>query len=286
MAFKGGTSLSKAYNAISRFSEDVDVTISREYLATEIDPFASVMGRGARDRMVSSINAKLFDYIRGVVEPHFRKQLETEFSAGGWALDIAGDGEELRLTYPTVTARQIEIDPNYIRQYVKIEFGGFMAIVPSEEHVVRTYLSEHPSALDFPVATTQVLAGTRTFWEKATLAHFECHRPTVKINAERQSRHWYDLYSLADHEIGIRAVADKALLEDVVKYKKVFYNATFANYDQCLNGRLRLIPDAEGLAALKADYEMMVNQAMIYGNVPNFKEIVNRLTRLEREINA
>lgn len=286
MAFKGGTSLSKAYNAISRFSEDIDVTVSHDFLVPGIQPFAEVIGKSARERMVDAISAKLAEYIRAVVQPHFRNALNAEFSEGGWTLIIDSTGLELHITYPSATSAGIESDPRYIRQYVKIEFGGRLSTVPIENHTLSPYLSGHLEGLDLPIAHARVLAGTRTFWEKATLAHFEYHRPTVKPNALRQSRHWYDLYKLANHEIGTRALADRELLVDVIKYKNVFYTSDYANYNKCLNKEFHLIPDGDALAALKADYEIMVDQAMIYSEAPSFGEIVDRLRWLERQINA
>lgn len=286
IVFKGGTSLSKAYNAISRFSEDIDVTVLHDFLVPGIQPFAEVMGKNARERMADGISAKLAEYIKAVIEPHFRKALNTEFPKGGWTLNIDPTGLELHLTYPSATSAGAESDPSYIRQYIKIEFGGRMSTVPIEDHIISPYLSGHLEGLDLPIAQARVLAGTRTFWEKATLAHFEYHRPTVKPNALHQSRHWYDLYKLADHEIGTRALADRELLADVIKYKSVFYTSDYANYDKCLNNEFHLIPDGDALAALRTDYEIMVSQAMIYGEAPGFGEIVDRLRWLERQINS
>ena len=286
MAFKGGTSLSKAYGSISRFSEDIDITVAHENLDPTIKPFIGEPSRKARDRMTSTLNEKLNGYVMDVVEPHFRALLTAQFLAGGWVLDIMGDGEELRLTYPSVTPDKGEIDPDYIREYVKIEFGGRNATVPIEVRTISAYLEGHIGEANLPHASANVLAGVRTFWEKATLAHVHCHRPTSKANAERLSRHWYDLYKLADHDIGIQALADRELLADVVKYKTLFFNSSYANYDKCLNKELRLIPDSDGLTSLRDDYQVMLDKLMIYGEIPTFDQIVERLQKLEAQINA
>jgi hypothetical protein len=286
MAFKGGTSLSKAYDVISRFSEDIDITVAHDNLDPTIKPFAEELSRKLRDRMTETLNEKLYGYVKDSVEPHFRRLLTAQFSSGGWDLDIMGNGEELRLSYPSVAAVRDEIDPNYIREYVKIEFGGRNAIVPTEVRVIHAYLEGHVGDAILPQATANVLAGTRTFWEKATLAHVHCHRPTTKANAERLSRHWYDLYKLSDNHIGIQAVADRGLLADVVKYKSLFFNSGYANYDKCLNKELRLIPDVDSLTALRDDYQVMLDKAMIHGDIPAFDQIVERLQKLEAQINA
>jgi len=102
-----------------------------------------------------------------------------------------------------------------------------------------------------PQATVQVLAPSRTFWEKATLIHAACNRSDPKLDSNGQSRHWHDLAVLADHQIGNTSMADRALLEDVVKHKNVFFRASHTNYEGCLSGSLRLIPDAPLLRLLE-----------------------------------
>ena len=109
--------------------------------------------------------------------------------------------------------------------------------------------------LDYPAATVTVLSPVRTFREKATLVHLECHRRRLANHPERLSRHWFDLTRLAAHDIGRAALADRELLEDVVRHKKVFFHAGYANYDQCLAGRLRLVPDDDQLPGLQTDYD-------------------------------
>ena len=131
-----------------------------------------------------------------------------------------------------------------------------------------------------------VLKAERTFWEKATLAHAECKRPEFKSSTERLSRHWYDLFMLADSPIGRGALDDAPLLADVVKYKNVAYYAAFADYPSCLLGGMRLVPDDAAVGALTRDYLAMVESGMFDGQPPTMEEIVIRLRDLEREINA
>ena len=115
-----------------------------------------------------------------------------------------------------------------------------------------------------------VLSPVRTFWEKATLVHVECHRRRLANHPERLSRHWFDLTRLAAHDIGRAALADRELLEDVVRHKKVFFHASYANYDQCLAGRLRLVPDDDQLPGLQTDYDAMCAAAIVADDAPGF----------------
>jgi len=141
--------------------------------------------------------------------------------------------------------------------------------------------------LEFPKARVQVLSPVRTFWEKATLIHVECNREEFRTGAERLSRHWYDLAMLARHPVGKSALAQRALLDDVVKHKKVFFSAAHARYDKCLTGGLRLVPGEDFVRNLRADFEAMVSAGMFYGEEPpTFGEIIKRLRELERAINV
>ena len=190
-------------------------------------------------------------------------------------------GEQLRVHYPTV----LDAAANYVGNSVLIEFGGRNITEPNEEHVVRPDIAEHVPALDFPNSRVSVLSPARTFWEKATLMHVECQRGEFRASAERLSRHWYDLAMLANLEYGRAALADRDLLIDVVKHKKAFYNTGYANYDACLDGQLRLLPDEAVLGALGADFQRMIDAGMFIGDPPSFDAVVERLRALETTIN-
>ncbi len=282
MAFKGGTSLSKVFGAIARFSEDVDITLDYRGLDDFFDPFAEGVSRNRLKKFSEDLKSFVRDHAHGVVVPHFQKTLAAEFDAGAIQLEVSDDGEQLRVHYQTV----LEAPGDYVGNSVLIEFGGRNITEPSEEREVRPDIAEHVTALDFPRSKVIVLSPARTFWEKATLMHDECQRDEFRTGTERLSRHWYDLAMLADLVHGKAAVADRALLADVVKHKKVFYNASYANYDACLTGQLRLIPEDAALAALRDDFQRMIGAGMFIGEPPAFDAIVNRLRALEAAING
>lgn len=125
---------------------------------------------------------------------------------------------------------------------------------PSHVYELRPYIADVVAELIFPVARADVLSPVRTFWEKATLIHVECHRNEFRPNVERLSRHWYDLAMLVEHDVGAQALEDRELLADVVKHKKVFFNASYANYDACISGGFRLLPEKAVLGALQTDF--------------------------------
>lgn len=282
MAFKGGTSLSKIFQAISRFSEDVDITLDYRNLDPSVDPFDTNLSRSQLKKLSDHLKARVHKHVSGTVVPFLLEQLAADLDDHAFDIAISEDGESVRIHYPTALAGS----GGYIPESVLIEFGGRNITEPSGGHLVRPYLADAIEGLHFPSATVVVLAAERTFWEKATLIHVECHRTEFRTNAERLSRHWYDLAMLAQHAIGKNALGNRALLEDVVQHKKVFFHAGHASYDACLRGALQLIPGKVELAALQTDFEKMVGAGMFFLAPPSFAEIVDRLRRVETEINA
>ena len=275
MAFKGGTSLSKVFEAIRRFSEDVDVTIDYKALDASIDPFAPELSKTQQKKFSETLRARLKEHTHNVVLPYFENLLAA-VAKREKAIELSEDGESMRIYYPSAFGDG---------EAVLVEFGGRNTTEPSEEHSLRPYIAEEVKGLEFPSAKVRVLSPVRTFWEKATLIHVECYRPEPRMDANRLSRHWSDVAVLADHDIGKRSMSDRALLADVVKHKKVFYYTAHANYDACLAGKLRLAPEGPLLDALNADFEQMIKNGMFDVEPPGFDTIVSRLRALEREIN-
>lgn len=280
MAFKGGTSLSKVFNVIERFSEDVDITIDYRSLDDSIDPFANGVSNTQRKKYSETLKTRLREHLQNVIAPHFRQEIEKQRPRSSIEIEIT-DAETIRVNYSSV----VDSTSEYVESTVLIEFGGRNVIVPNELHEVRPYIAERTIGLVHPQAKICVLSPMRTYWEKATLIHVACNRGDFLANADRQSRHWYDLNMLAGHEIGRRAIADRALLADVVRLKKAFFHAAYADYDACLSGQLRLLPDSTALSALRGDFEKMCESGMFLGQTPSFDDIVRNLSALETEIN-
>jgi hypothetical protein len=282
MAFKGGTSLSKVFGTIARFSEDVDITLDYRGLDISFDPFAEGVSKTRLKKFSEDLKSFVRDHVHDVVASHFQKMLETEFDAEAFRLEVSDDGEKLRVHYPTV----LEAPGNYMGNSVLIEFGGRNISEPNEEHEVRPDIAEFVADLEFPHSTIRVLSPVRTFWEKATLIHVECQRDEFRASVSRLSRHWYDLAMLTGLVHGQTAMKDRAVLADVVRHKKVFYNAGYANYDACLLGQLKLIPSDIALVALRDDFQRMIDAGMFIGDPPAFDFIVDRLRALEATING
>lgn len=273
MAFKGGTSLSKVFRAIDRFSEDIDLTIG----FPEVNDTLPASQNKCK-QLGEQLRARVTEHLSSVALPLLSDRLATEFDGGVVTME---DEETLVVDYPSCFQK----GSGYVQERVKVEFGGRNSIEPHNSHTLAAFVAELGYDVVTPTAHVTVLAPERTFWEKVTLAHAECGRPDWPHDASRHARHWYDLYRLSDHEIGRRAVLDVELLQDVVRIKKAFYNRSTANYDRCLDGGLLLLPDQQRLELLRRDYEDMIEAGMFSAAPPTFEEIANRLTTLQAEIN-
>ena len=286
MAFKGGTSLSKVFNAISRFSEDIDITVDYRALAKrsndDFEPFAANQTNNQIRKFSDRLKTTLKDYAATTVLPHIQSKVDLLPYADDMTIEHSEDGEQILIYYTSVVTDQDE----YLRSRILIELGGRNIIDPNAIHTVTPdialLLQDQP--LVFPSAKPIVLAPERTFWEKATLIHAECNRGSIKASSERMSRHWMDLHLLKESAIGQSALAQTDLLHDVIKHKQCFFRSGFANYDQCLNKGFKLIPPSTQLAKLQEDYRAM--QIMIYGDIPLFEDIVTSLKELEAILNA
>ncbi len=279
MVFKGGTSLSKVFDVIHRFSEDVDITLDYRNWGDELDPF-SVSSRTQQKKRSDQLKEKVKEYVHEVIRPHFEKKLN-ESTGGEGSIKVSGDdGEELHVYYPSVFDEKL----SYIADRVFVEFGERNITEPKESCTIKSYLAEIAGDLELPTAVVDVLSPKRTFWEKATLIHVECNRDRG-ATPDRISRHWYDLAMLLESSVGEKALVDIELLRDVLHYKGMFFGAPYADYDSCLEGEFRLIPEDPMLASLQADYEKMIAFGMFDADPPSFEEIVQILKDAQERIN-
>ncbi|MDE0081044.1 MAG: nucleotidyl transferase AbiEii/AbiGii toxin family protein [Gammaproteobacteria bacterium] len=281
MAFKGGTSLSKAYGIINRFSEDVDITLDYQAFNDPYDPFAEDASRNQIRLLSERLKARVAGYLRTVIAPALDRATERLATNGQHDTRIGEDGETIRLAYPSA----LDEPDGYVQSEVLLEFGGRNVIDPNERRAIVPDIAALTPDLHYPAATVTVLSPARTFWEKATLIHVECHRRRLADRPDRLSRHWFDLTCLAAHDVGRTALCDRALLADVVRHKKVFFHSGNANYDQCLDGRLRLVPDADQLPALQADYDAMRHARILGDDAPGFDVMIERIRILEADAN-
>ena len=272
LMFKGGTSLSKIYGLIERFSEDIDLILNWEILTNE-DP-QNNRSKGKQDKFNKELNVKAREYIEKILLPKISQLL----------------GEHCKCIYSIKHDMAIEIifpaifQNDAILPYVLLEIGPLAQWFPSKEFEISPYSAQaFPELFEKNRCNVNAVIAERTFWEKATILHQEANRSQEKAIPLRYSRHYYDLALMAQSTIKDRALKNTRLLENVVDFKKKFYPVGWAKYDEAKPGTFKLVPPAYRLKELKDDYKAM--KEMIFGEYVEFDRILKILQDLEKEIN-
>lgn len=273
LMFKGGTSLSKVFNLIERFSEDIDLILDWRVVVGEDDPLAErsstkqeVMNKAIDAKAVDYIGREMLAMISQAIDPICRCEV------------AADDLHALNVQYPAA------FSDVYLRPEVRLEIGPLAGWMPFESYRIKPYAAEvFPQFFKQADCAVQAIRAERTFWEKATILHHEANRPESSPQPLRYSRHYYDLAMMAVAPVKDVALADFGLLENVVTFKQRFYPRGWAQYDQAKPGTFRLVPSEHVLTTVEKDYVQMRN--MIFGRYPSFDEIMGTLQVLEREIN-
>lgn len=286
LTFKGGTSLSKVWRLIERFSEDIDVCIDRQYLGFggDNDP-ERAPSKNNREKRLRALKTECQRYIKTELLASLTDEMGRRLPENTWMLTVDtedAEQETLLFKYPACL-------PNapiaYVRPIVKIELGGRSDAWPSENATVRPFAAEQfPQVFSSPECQVKVLAPERTFWEKAMLVHEETSRPLDRPRKPRMARHYYDLWSLISHGIAEKAAAHDGLFDRIVEHRKIFFCVSWVDYDTLRRGRLRLTPLPEHIDDWRKDYEAMRTE-MFYGTPPSFDDVLTVVTQFESEFN-
>lgn len=285
LVFKGGTSLSKVFGLIQRFSEDIDLSVDPTWLGfdgaerPDKAPSNSQFNRRIRSLEDSCI-AAVRDRFMPTLDRHIAANLPGHPEAAlRFEVDEATHSPVLLFAYPH------EGSTGSLRPEVKLEFGSLYDQRPVGSHTIRPLAAEvFPALFREPTCTVVALEAERTFWEKATLLHAECHRPPGNATRTGISRHFYDLVMMARHETGQRAVRNLDLLAEVREHKKTYFRSAWAHYDSAKPGSFRLVPDPDRIGAIRQDYRRMEDMFMVLP--PPFETILAELKALERSING
>ncbi len=286
--FKGGTSLSKVFNIIMRFSEDIDLSVDPGWLGIDHDnlPDAS-QSRTQNDKRMERLNATCCEAVKEQIQPNLERAIcevlgSPESCEHHLSFSIEKRSPVLLFHYPT---KEISLQ-GYVQPQVKLELGSLTDQEPSGIHTATSWVAEEfPDEFKEPEFNVISLEPERTFWEKATILHAEFHRPPEKPMRPHLSRDIYDLCKIAAHESGQNALADLNLFKRVVKFKKVCFYNTWANYDEAKPGTFHLLPPEHRLAGVKTDFKLM-QQEMIFEDSPDFDELLEQLRTIEKKINS
>ncbi|MCY4379436.1 MAG: nucleotidyl transferase AbiEii/AbiGii toxin family protein [Candidatus Dadabacteria bacterium] len=283
LVFKGGTSLSKVYNAIRRFSEDLDVTYDIRAFAPDIvgdSEEAFPPNRSQEKRWTKTIRKRLEEWTRedacGVIEDGLVR-------AGFHASGFRTENDQVYITYEPMFEY-----PGFVRPEVKVEFGARSTGEPCVERPVKCDAADMVPKIVFPSTTLSAMVAERTFWEKATSMHVFCHRRRGRGN--RLSRHWHDLVRLDDAGYGDKAFADRELALSVARHKSIFFpekdtEGNRIDFEASVRGGLRLVPDGETYNLLADDYEAMVGADMLFNDPDTFENLMERCADIEARAN-
>lgn len=275
---KGGTSLSKCFNLINRFSEDIDLILDWTFLDVQKDEPLLSRSNTKQDKYNKELNHKAAIFIKEKLLVDLKNNLSRLLKTD---VDIKIDDfdeQVINFYYPKL------YKSNSILGMIRLEIGPLAAMTPREEVIVSPYINDSfPNLLKQPSTKVLTVSPSRTFYEKATILHREANRPKDKKIPKRYSRHYYDLYMIGNSIYKNEALNNLNLLNKVVLFKTKFYRDGFSHYEDAINKKLRLVPDEYRIKELEVDYKNM--QEMIYGKIPSFNKILFYLKTLEKQIN-
>lgn len=277
LTFKGGTSLSKAWNLIQRFSEDIDLALDREFLG-----FTGELSK----KDVKKLRKESFKFIKEV----FAEELKNKFAELGFReVNVKPREVENRDQDPLIIEiyynKLTEID-TYLKPGILVEIGSRSLREPFTQRTFGTFVSQiYKDKLfaDKPISIP-VVNPERTFLEKIFLLHEEFQKPQDKIRVERLSRHLYDIEKLSQTDYATIALNDTRLYNTIVEHRRRFTPISGINYDKHNPKSIIFIPPDSIIKKWELDYEEMKSN-MIYGSLLSFDELIKRLKELQDRIN-
>lgn len=282
LVFKGGTSLSKAYQVIRRFSEDVDLTYDIRAIAPDLvgdNGEGLPKTRSEEKRWSSEVRRRLPEWVAETVQPVIANALAAE----GLAAAIRIEGDKLFIDYePTATGS------GYVAPSVMLEFGARSAGEPASLRDIACDASGLIDGLIFPTARPRVMHAERTFWEKATAIHVFCLQG--RLRGDRFARHWHDVARLDEAGLAEAAFADRELANAVARHKSMFFaekaaDRTPIDYGAAVNGGLLLVPIGDGAKALGDDYARMIEDGLLFDDAEPFDSLIERCARIAERVN-
>lgn len=285
LTFKGGTSLSKAWGLIDRFSEDIDLTIDRAMLGFgENDSPDQAASNKQLHKRLKQLKAACSAYVAESMLPELSQTIGATLADQPWKLILDEndpDWQTLLFYYPTLFAVLVG---RYAQPVIKLEMGARSDPWPRAERSIQPFVAEQfPQLFQTPACVVQALLPERTFWEKAMLLHEETFRPPEKPRKARMARHYYDLYQMIQQGIAARAVANIDLFQQVAAHREVFFAQSWVDYATLQPGALKLLPT--NVAEWRQDYIAMQRE-MFRTPPPDFEEIMAVVEGFEREING
>lgn len=287
LVFKGGTSLSKVFGVIDRFSEDIDLCLVPSFVGADAEGFDALTSRGKRDAAILQMQRLCAAKTQEVVMPALEKTITQVLGGaphGAWLryeLDADAKSPIVYFEYPASGLAGFE----YLKREVKLELGTLTDQQPTGVYPVRPLVADtFPQLFAEWSAQVTALELQRTFWEKATILHAEHHRPPEQATPVRYARHYFDMTRLLAHRDAARFLADRDQCARVVDWKSRVFARAWARYDLAMPGTFRLLPAGSRQAALAQDYATM--RPMFLSEPPTFDTLLETLAGAEATLNA
>lgn len=279
ISFKGGTNLSKCWNLIERFSEDVDIAIDREYLGFE--------GMLSKTQISDRLRRAACSFVRETLQFDLTEKLvESGISADKFNVNVnitpitTTDPEIIEVEYLSAFDRL-----PYIRSKVIIEVSGRSMNEPVVPVELSSFIDEVFTNAPFtePKFEVRAVVPERTFLEKIFLLHEEFSKPSDLVRTERMSRHLYDISQIMNTPIAEKALSDANLYKTVIEHRRMFIGLKGFDYSTLLPQTLSIVPQGEIREQWKEDYKVM-QETMIYGDSPSFDELIIKIQVLNDRI--
>ena len=289
LLFKGGTSLSKAFGLIRRFSEDIDLVVYRDDLgfSDSHDPtVVEDLSNTQRDKLFEELRTVCSRYILGDFRIELTSIMDQIVDGCRLVPDENDDDQQtLLVEYPT---QYQSSDIAYVAPRVKIEAGARSALEPTLDSTIFPIVAGELSGWKLEVGNLRVTAPERTYWEKLLILHgLHCRyrdRQHLPTDRDRISRHYYDVAMITATEIGTRALSDIALLDAVRSHNLVAFRQPSRRFEEAVPGSLKLVPQAELRSVIQSDYRAM--EGMILGEAPRFDWVMAQIQYAEVAING
>ncbi len=291
LLFKGGTSLSKGWGLINRFSEDIDISIGREWFAEQGYAFATGANKTQRERL----RKRSREVVQTLLAEELKEQLtalgipaveivpETTLLRNGVPVPIDSDKDPsvLYVKYHSLIAG---FQPDYILPVVKIEVSCLSLKEPFAPRPIASLFHKTFAELDKEIGCTiNTVSPERTFLEKAFLLSEEFQK--TQPRTRRMSRHYYDLEKLMDTEFGRNALHNIELYNHIIDHRRQFYNLHYVDYEKNRSKAIRFYPPEELSEAFRADYANMT-QTFIFKEAPTFDQLMQRIAELQERFHT
>lgn len=279
LVFKGGTSLSKAWNIIERFSEDIDLAIDRSFFdftgkmtKNQVTKLRKTSCKYVSETYIDLLQKALIE--QGVEE--FELHL-TDFE------DSDTDPIAIEVRYDSLVEKQ-----EYLQPRILIEISSRSLKEPFEIKELKSFISTVYPDQSFADESVQVptVLPTRTLLEKLFLLHEEFQKPKERpIRSSRMTRHLYDIDRLMNTEHLEQAITDKELYRTIVEHRKALTKISWVDYSTHDYPTLNFIPPEHAMKHYREDYQAM-EESMFYGETKSFNDLIENLKRLNQRINA